>query len=266
MVLGLVTVFICKHCVLLCKCVQTSEVMHSVLAVISRFVSRYASSGYIETNILNVWLFSFPFQIGKKLWLYRLLGLWLCLCTATRLPWGNCSADFDEMLYRGPDVDGRIILGWIFGKWEGLETGWSWLRIGRDGEHLWIRWWTFGFYKVRGVSWLAAEPVSFSRRTLLHGVSKLYRGLLKGCVRSCCSMRVSFMSYLTYGVNYQTVFAHYWARSQNCDRQLLASRHVCPSVRMEQLGSHWTDFHEILYLRIFEICRENSIFIQIWPE
>jgi len=21
--------------------------------------------------------------------------------------------------------------------------------------------------------------------------------------------------------------------------------HVCPSVRMEQLGSHWTDFHEI---------------------
>ena len=26
---------------------------------------------------------------------------------------------------------------------------------------------------------------------------------------------------------------------------------VCPSVRMEQLGSHWTDFHEICYLSIF---------------
>jgi len=26
--------------------------------------------------------------------------------------------------------------------------------------------------KLRGISWLAAEPVSFSRRTLLHGVSK----------------------------------------------------------------------------------------------
>ena len=25
---------------------------------------------------------------------------------------------------------------------------------------------------------------------------------------------------------------------------------LCPSVRMEQLGSHWTDFHEILYLDI----------------
>jgi len=34
------------------------------------------------------------------------------------------------------DVDGRIILSWIFGKWEGLETGWSWLRIGTDGGHL----------------------------------------------------------------------------------------------------------------------------------
>ena len=25
-------------------------------------------------------------------------------------------------------------------------------------------------------------------------------------------------------------------------------RHVCPSVRLEKLGSHWTDFHEIIYL------------------
>jgi len=35
-----------------------------------------------------------------------------------------------------PDVDGRIILRWIFRKWEGVETGWSWLRIGIDGGHL----------------------------------------------------------------------------------------------------------------------------------
>jgi hypothetical protein len=40
-----------------------------------------------------------------------------------------------------------------------------------------------------------------------------------------------------------------WARSQNCEKRLLAS--LCLSVRMEQLGSHWTDFHEILYLSIF---------------
>ena len=35
-----------------------------------------------------------------------------------------------------PDVDGRIILRWTFGKCEGVETGWSWLRIGTDGGHL----------------------------------------------------------------------------------------------------------------------------------
>jgi hypothetical protein len=34
-------------------------------------------------------------------------------------------------------ADGRIILRWIFRKWEGLVgTGWSWLRIGTVGGHL----------------------------------------------------------------------------------------------------------------------------------
>jgi hypothetical protein len=39
-----------------------------------------------------------------------------------------------------PDVDGRIILGWIFRKWEGVAvTGWSWLRIETGGGRLWVR-------------------------------------------------------------------------------------------------------------------------------
>jgi len=42
--------------------------------------------------------------------------------------------------------------------------------------------------------------------------------------------------------------------------------YVCPSVRlcvrMEQLGSHWMDFQEILCL-FFETCSENSSFIEI---
>jgi hypothetical protein len=38
---------------------------------------------------------------------------------------------------RDPDVDGRIILRWIFRKWEGIVgTGWSGLRIGTGGGHL----------------------------------------------------------------------------------------------------------------------------------
>ena len=36
-----------------------------------------------------------------------------------------------------PDADGRIILRWIFRKWEEVVgTGWSWLRIGTGGGHL----------------------------------------------------------------------------------------------------------------------------------
>ena len=38
------------------------------------------------------------------------------------------------------DVDGRIILRWIFRKLEGVVgTGWCWLRIGTSGGHLWVR-------------------------------------------------------------------------------------------------------------------------------
>jgi hypothetical protein len=38
------------------------------------------------------------------------------------------------------NVDGRIILRWIFRKLEGvMATGWSWLRIRTGGGHLWVR-------------------------------------------------------------------------------------------------------------------------------
>jgi len=48
--------------------------------------------------------------------------------------WGNLR---ERDHWGDPDVDGRIILRWIFKKWEGVVgTGWSWLRIGRGGVHL----------------------------------------------------------------------------------------------------------------------------------
>jgi hypothetical protein len=35
------------------------------------------------------------------------------------------------------DADGRIILRWIFRKWEGVvRNGWSWLRVVSGGGHL----------------------------------------------------------------------------------------------------------------------------------
>jgi hypothetical protein len=38
------------------------------------------------------------------------------------------------------DVDGSIILRWIFKKLVGVvETGRNWFRIGTGGGHLWVR-------------------------------------------------------------------------------------------------------------------------------
>ena len=48
--------------------------------------------------------------------------------------WGNLR---ERDHWGDPDVDGRIILRWIFRKWEGVVgTGWSRLRIGTGGGHL----------------------------------------------------------------------------------------------------------------------------------
>ena len=49
------------------------------------------------------------------------------------------------------------------------------------------------------------------------------------------------------------------ALSQICEKRLTASSclFVRLSVRMEQLSSHWTDFHEIWYLSIFRTSVEN---------
>ena len=48
--------------------------------------------------------------------------------------WGNLG---ERDHWGDPGVDGRIILRWIFRKWEEVaRTGWSWLRIGTGGGHL----------------------------------------------------------------------------------------------------------------------------------
>jgi len=52
------------------------------------------------------------------------------------------------------------------------------------------------------------------------------------------------------------------ANPQNCVKSLLASS--CLSDRMERRGSHWTEFHEILYLIIYENLSRKEKFIEMW--
>jgi hypothetical protein len=80
----------------------------------------------------NFWV-SFMFKtlkfLGRGVW-----RVWGRGEVCTGLWWGNLR---ESDHWGDPDVDGRIILRWIFRKWEGVVgTGWSWLRIGRGGGHL----------------------------------------------------------------------------------------------------------------------------------
>jgi hypothetical protein len=48
--------------------------------------------------------------------------------------WGNLR---ERGRWGDPDVDGRIIIRWMFRKLEGVvKTVWSWLRIETGGGHL----------------------------------------------------------------------------------------------------------------------------------
>jgi hypothetical protein len=51
--------------------------------------------------------------------------------------WGSLS---ERDHWGDQDIDGRIILRWIFRKLEGvMGSVWSWLRIWTGGGHLWVQ-------------------------------------------------------------------------------------------------------------------------------
>jgi hypothetical protein len=71
--------------------------------------------------------------------------------------------------------------------------------------------------KTRGISWLAAEPVSFSRRTLLHGVSKCHPVTCRSlAVYLFRKLRDIFINYASVSINcrlFSSDFDHIWMGS-----------------------------------------------------
>ena len=52
----------------------------------------------------------------------------------------------------------------------GLLNGWIWLRIGTGGGLLWMRWWAFVFYKMRGISWETEDLVVSQKIFSMHSL------------------------------------------------------------------------------------------------
>ena len=127
---------------------------------------------------------------------------------------------------------------------------------------------------MRGISWLAAKPVSFSRRTLLHGVSKyswhvvfnlLWTNILKAHMANCyaqrailclrdvfevCGAHIVLMFQLT--INKGQPFAFLWSFLAitmhfiycNSPKMIRNEAFVCVSVQQQDLIC----CHQVLYM------------------
>jgi len=85
--------------------------------------------------------------------------------------------------------------------------------------------------------------------------------VLKNSVKRLVPLRAACMMLLMSSVYTLKLQKHtFQTRSQICEKRLLARSclPVRPSVRVLQLGSYWTDFHEILYCSIFRKSDEKT--------
>ena len=69
--------------------------------------------------------------VTKRIW---------CSSLKQRLVWFRMGNLRERDYLEDPGLDGRIILRWIFRKWEGVVgTGWTWFRIRTGGWRLWVQ-------------------------------------------------------------------------------------------------------------------------------
>jgi hypothetical protein len=98
-----------------------------VIGVCRKLHNEELNGLYCSSNIVQVikskrmrWVGHVSARVRREVY----TGLW----------WGNLRKR-DHL--GDPRIDGRLILRWIFRKWNvGVWTGFSWLRIGTGGRHL----------------------------------------------------------------------------------------------------------------------------------
>jgi hypothetical protein len=101
----------------------------------------------------------------------------------------------------------------------------------------------------------ASGTVSLCRWPFGAQVARVLSQLVHMSLVSSAVRRTKWRCCMTCFVTVGILFS---ALSQNCAKRLLVLS--CPSVRMQQLGSHWTDFQDIWHLWIF---RKSAKKIQV---
>jgi hypothetical protein len=93
-------------------------------------------------------------------------------------------------------VGGKIILKRILEKWDvGERTESIWLRIGTGGGCLWMRYWIFELYKMRGIYWFAEDLLDFQEG--LCSVELIMFCVKRGIVCLCCILNLTLLKFFT---------------------------------------------------------------------
>jgi hypothetical protein len=152
--------------------------------------------------------------------------------------------------------------------WE-AQTGLIWLRIGTGGRLLCIRWWTFGFHKMRGISWVA-QGVLASQEGLC-SIFLFFMFLLLLLWFSFLIPNFFFILLTLYGIFLALLFL---SNLFTIDLVILGAFRKMRKATISFVCPHETTrlpLEEFLWNLIFEfffekICRANSNFIKILQE
>jgi hypothetical protein len=128
-------------------------------------------------------------------------------------------------------------------------TGLIWLRIWTSGGPLWTQYWTFGFYKILGNSWVTAQ-LAVSQKGLssteLLSPLKFKGKMFLSCLNPSSSFFISFI--ICIPLSRSLLSSQIQFRICDC--------HVCKDVKLQQLENNTTHI-KITYCDEPLLCNER---------